>query len=111
MNREHESPPLLPIDLETLYEENEVAEAAAPYTAKRANDLDGATWTRYSISIWSDLRKTSEEVALKHPAMFPSALAARLIECYTRKGMTVLDPFLGVGSTLMAGKQLQRRGK
>jgi len=88
-----------------------VAEAAAPYTAKRANDLDGATWTRYSISIWSDLRKTSEEVALKHPAMFPSALAARLIECYTRKGMTVLDPFLGVGSTLIAAKQLQRRGK
>lgn len=110
MNRQHEPSPPLPIDLETLYEDDEVAEAAAPYAAKRANDLDGATWTRYSISIWSDIRKTADEAALKHPAMFPSALAARLIECYTRKGMTVLDPFLGVGSTLIAAKQLQRNG-
>jgi DNA modification methylase len=25
--------------------------------------------------------------------MFPMALPARLIECFTRRGMTVLDPF------------------
>ncbi len=99
----------LPPDLELLYAE-EVDEAAVPYVVKRANDLDGATWTRYSISIWSDLRKTVEEAALKHPAMFPVALPARLIECYTRKGMTVLDPFLGVGSTLIAARRLGRHG-
>lgn len=99
----------LPLDLELLYAE-EVAEATAPYVAKRANDLDGATWTRYSISIWSDIRKTAEEAALGHPAMFPAALPARLIECYTRKGMWVLDPFLGVGSTLIAAKRLGRHG-
>ncbi|MDW8396013.1 MAG: site-specific DNA-methyltransferase [Anaerolineae bacterium] len=80
------------------------------YAARRANDLDGASWTRYSISIWSDIRKTAEEVALKHPAMFPEALAGRLIECFSRRGMTVLDPFLGVGSTLLAAKRLGRHG-
>jgi len=48
---------LVPTDLEPLYEW-QAAEALALYAAKRANDLDGATWTRYSISIWSDLRKT-----------------------------------------------------
>ncbi len=79
-------------------------------TVRRANDLDGATWTRYSISIWSDIRKSADEVALKHPAMFPSALAARLIECFTTRGMTVLDPFVGIGSTLIAAKQLGRKG-
>jgi DNA modification methylase len=99
----------LPLDLELLYAE-EVAEATALYVAKRANDLDGATWTRYSISIWSDIRKTAEEAALGHPAMFPAALPARLIECYTRRGMRVLDPFLGVGSTLIAAKRLGRHG-
>ena len=82
----------MPADLEPLYAE-QVAEASTLYATKRANDLDGATWTRYSISIWSDLRKTPEEAALKHPAMFPMALPARLIECFTRRGMTVLDPF------------------
>ena len=100
---------LVPTDLEPLYAE-QAAEASALYTTKRANDLDGATWTRYSISIWSDLRKNAEEAALKHPAMFPMALPARLIECFTRRGMTVLDPFMGVGSTLLAAKRLGRHG-
>jgi len=100
----------LPLDLQEEYEASEVAEASAVYTGRRANDLDGATWTRYSISIWSDIRKTAEEAALKHPAMFPAALAGRLIECFTQAGMTVFDPFLGVGSTLLAAKRLGRNG-
>jgi len=37
-----------------------------------ANELGGKTWTRYSISIWSELRKTPEEVALAHPAQPPA---------------------------------------
>ncbi|MEJ5251625.1 MAG: site-specific DNA-methyltransferase [Chthonomonadetes bacterium] len=77
---------------------------------RRMNELDGATWTRYSISIWSDIRKSPEEAALKHPAMFPTALAGRLIECFTNRGMVVLDPFVGIGSTLVAAKQLGRKG-
>jgi DNA modification methylase len=74
---------------------------------KRVNRLDGKTWLRYSISIWNDIRKTKEEADLKHPAMFPSALARRLIECFTNKeGRLILDPFVGVGSTLIAAKEL-----
>lgn len=102
---------LLPLDFVEEDEALEVAEAGTLYaTGYRANDLDGSTWTRYSISIWSDIRKTAEEAALRHPAMFPAALAGRLIECFTKRGMTVLDPFLGVGSTLIAAKQLGRHG-
>ena len=74
---------------------------------KRANELDGKAWLRYSISVWSDVRKTKEETALKHPAMFPSALAHRLIECFTHsEASLILDPFAGVGSTLIAAKEL-----
>src|SRR6185436_107341 len=70
---------------------------------RRANDLDGKEWTRSSVSVWSDLRKTPEEVALKHPAMFPAALVERLIRCFTREGARrVLDPFCGSGTTLLA---------
>ncbi len=73
----------------------------------RANELDGKTWLRYSVSVWSDIRKTKEEMALKHPAMFPTALVCRLIECFTNSDASlILDPFSGVGSTLLAAKEL-----
>lgn len=78
---------------------------------KRANELDGKTWTRNSISIWSDIRKTAEEVSLKHPAMFPSALVTRLIESFTNnQDKNILDPFAGVGSTLIAARNLGKNG-
>lgn len=77
----------------------------------RANDLDGKTWTRYSVSVWNDIRKTAEERALRHPAMFPAALAERLIRCFTTTyDLTVLDPFAGVGSTVMAAEALGKVG-
>lgn len=86
--------------------------AAEPSRAtRRANDLDGAQWTRNSISVWSDIRKTPEEAALKHPAMFPRMLVQRLVESFTREGSrTVLDPFSGSGSTVLATYQMGGRG-
>ena len=47
---------------------------------KRCNRLDGKTWTRYSISVWSDLRRSIPESRLNHPAAFPLQLAGRCIE-------------------------------
>ncbi|HUT74369.1 MAG TPA: DNA methyltransferase [Armatimonadota bacterium] len=77
----------------------------------RANRLDGKAWTRNSISVWSDLRKTPEEARLKHPALFPAALASRLIACFAAPGdEVVLDPFAGLGSTLMAAAQAGMQG-
>ena len=74
---------------------------------KKANELDGKTWLRYSISVWSDIRKTREEYALRHPAMFPIALADRLIQCFMNDDdRLIFDPFAGVGSTLIAAKEL-----
>ncbi len=80
-------------------------------TRRRGNLLDGRTWTRYSISVWSDIRKSKEELTLKHPALFPAELPRRVIECFLRpKGRLVLDPFCGLGSTVVAAHQLNRTG-
>ena len=72
-------------------------------------ELDGKTWARYSISIWSDIEKDGEEKKLGHPALFPKMLAERLIDIFTRPQDLVLDPFAGSGSTLVAAAGRGRR--
>lgn len=78
--------------------------------AEPMNDLSGKEWLQYSFSIWRDIRKNPEEIKLKHPAMYPEQLAARLIKIYTKKNDMVLDPFAGIGSTLIAARNLERNG-
>jgi DNA modification methylase len=45
----------------------------------------------------------------EHPAPFPTELARRCIRLSTWPGETVLDPFCGSGSTLVAARALGRR--
>jgi DNA modification methylase len=98
----------------SLLEPAEGQEPTAPTrqrTSKRANNLDGASWTRNSISIWSDIRKTQAEVDLHHPAIFPMALVTRVIQCFTNDDdRVVLDPFVGIGSTAVAAQSLGKIG-
>lgn len=54
-------------------------------------------WLR---SAWTDIRGASR--LRGHPAPFPEALAERLIRLFSFAGDTVLDPFLGTGSTSLA---------
>ncbi|MCR9123237.1 MAG: site-specific DNA-methyltransferase [Phyllobacteriaceae bacterium] len=51
-------------------------------------------------SIWTDVRGASTRAG--HPAPYPPALAERLIRMFSFAGDTVLDPFLGTGSTTIA---------
>ena len=78
---------------------------------KKCNQLSGAEWLRYSMSVWDDIKKTKEEMKLKHPAMFPEMLIKRLLLSYTsNEEKTVLDPFMGSGSTLIAAYKLGKLG-
>ena len=43
-----------------------------------------------------------------HPAVFPIALPAHFIETLTHKGELILDPFVGIGTTLVASQDLGR---
>lgn len=49
--------------------------------------------------IWSDIRGTS---APSHPAPFPIEFAERLVRMFSFVGDTVLDPFMGTGTTSLA---------
>jgi DNA modification methylase len=43
-----------------------------------------------------------------HPAVFPIALPAHFIRLFTHEGELVLDPFVGIGTTLIAARDLNR---
>ena len=47
----------------------------------------------------------------EHPTMKPTPLVAQLIENSSKKGWTVLDPFGGSGSTLIAAEATGRRAR
>lgn len=55
------------------------------------------SWWR---SIWTDVKGASTRNG--HPAPYPVELADRLIRMFSFAGDTVLDPFLGTGSTTVA---------
>ncbi|MXW27384.1 MAG: site-specific DNA-methyltransferase [Chloroflexi bacterium] len=62
--------------------------------------MTGKQWLRNSISIWS-FPKTRSDKSYSHPAVFPEALVSQLIGCFlSGTGKTVLDPFMGTGTTL-----------
>lgn len=46
------------------------------------------------------------EKGIDHPAMFPVELAEKLIKTFCPSGGTILDPFAGSGSSLIAAKKL-----
>lgn len=60
-------------------------------------------WLR---SIWTDIK--GESTRKGHPAPFPVSLAERLIRMFSFAGDTVLDPFLGTGSTSVAAMNTGR---
>lgn len=75
---------------------------------KKCNNLTGKEWLQNSFSIWRELSKTKEEKDLKHPASYPVSLCEKLIRTFSKDEASVLDPFNGTGSTLVASHNLQR---
>ena len=72
---------------------------------KHKGNKDNATisaedFTEYTKSIWR--MSTASAKKIGHPAPFPLTLPERLINLYTFKGDTVLDPFMGSGTTAVA---------
>ncbi len=70
--------------------------------SKRERILSMISEENYQLwfrQIWSDLPGTSNS---KHPAPYPLELAERLVRMFSFVGDTVLDPFMGSGTTGLA---------
>lgn len=71
---------------------------------KELSKLTKEEWKEYFSGHW----KFGGERQIGHEAMFPEELPRRLIKMYSFVGDTVLDPFLGSGTTVKAALDLGR---
>ena len=67
------------------------------------NELSGEEWLYFTKSVWGTAYPSELGHALRksHGANKPPRLMAKLIEFFTTSGELVLDPFAGVGGTLL----------
>jgi DNA modification methylase len=74
-----------------------------PHPGNMLNELPGEEWLYFTKSVWSTAypSELGHERRKAHGANKPPRLMARLIEFFTRSGELVLDPFAGVGGTLL----------
>ncbi len=72
------------------------------------NDLDGRSWLLLTRSFWTSESSLEDKAAYKHPAPFMVKDIEKLISLFTKRGMTILDPFVGSGTTLIAANNLGR---
>ncbi|CUS86140.1 DNA modification methylase [Candidatus Kryptonium thompsonii] len=71
---------------------------------KEKSKLTKEEWKEYFSGHWN----FPGERQIEHEAMFPEELPKRLIRMFTFVGDTVLDPFLGSGTTVKAALNLER---
>ena len=75
----------------------------APHPANTLNELPGEEWLYFTKSLLTTAYPSELGHAARraHGANKPPRLMARLIEFFSRSGELVLDPFAGVGGTLL----------
>tara|TARA_B100001248_G_scaffold261639_1_gene253458 strand:- start:1897 stop:2706 length:810 start_codon:yes stop_codon:yes gene_type:complete len=75
---------------------------------KEKSKITTEEWQKWAInSIW-EMQPASAKRE-KHPAPFPDELPRRLIKLHSFYGDTVLDPFLGTGTTAKVSLELGRK--
>jgi DNA modification methylase len=75
----------------------------APHPRNTLNELSGEEWLYFTKSVWTTAypSELGHPLRKQHGANKPPRLMARLIEFFTKSGELVLDPFAGVGGTLL----------
>lgn len=75
------------------------------------NCLTAKEWIRRQLGVWQfAFQKRDMRDKTLHPATFPIALAAQVIQLFTHEGELVLDPFVGSGTSLVAAADHNRHG-
>jgi len=73
--------------------------------AKKLSRIPKEFRSKWFRGIWDDMPPEKQD---KHCAMFPEELPTRLIRMFSFAGDTVLDPFVGSGTTMAAAQKNHR---
>ena len=75
----------------------------------KLNDLTGKEWLLSTKSFFISSKCADDKDAFKHPAPCLIKDVEKLKETFTKKNMTVFDPFMGSGTTAIAAYNLSRK--
>jgi len=80
-----------------------IPEVGVVHADNTLNEMGGDAWLYFTKSLWTTAYPSELGHAARkaHGANKPPRLMARLIEFFTKGGELVLDPFAGVGGTLL----------
>ena len=86
----------------------------APDPRNKLNALTSKEWIPETVSVWTQkglgANHPDAQIEKQHPAPFSFTDVSRLVRFFTKPDDTVLDPFVGVGSTLKACAIERRKG-
>lgn len=77
-------------------------------SGSQTSDINKKEFMEWTNGVWNFSGESKKRVG--HPTPFPVELPRRCIKLFSFVGDTVLDPFLGSGSTLLACLQTERKG-
>lgn len=95
---------LIEIDYEFILVFKKLGKKVFTKDAKQESKLTKEEWKKYFLGHWN----FAGEKQKHHEAMFPEELPRRLIKMFSFIGDTVLDPFLGSGTTNKVSLELER---
>jgi site-specific DNA-methyltransferase (adenine-specific) len=78
------------------------------FRGNKKSDISKKEFMDWTNGVWTFTGESKKRIG--HPAPYPVELPKRCIKLFTFVGDTVLDPFLGSGSTLIACIQTNRKG-
>jgi site-specific DNA-methyltransferase (adenine-specific) len=77
-------------------------------SGSKESDISRKEFMEWTNGLWTFNGERKKKTG--HPAPFPVELPLRCMKLFSFIGDTVLDPFMGSGSTLVAASQCQRKG-